>query len=355
MNKTLRILQVEDDPDDAMLVERALRPSEYALDFQRVETEAEMRAAFAEQWDIVIADYNLPLFSAPAALAVLKESGRDLPFIVVSGAIGEETAVALMRSGVHDYVMKENLARLMPVVERELRDAETRCRSTEAEAEKKIQEERLRASLIEKETLLREVHHRVKNNLQLVASLFNMQARRSDNPEVCAALGESRDRIQSMALIHERLYRSDSLGVVDFAAYMRMLIGELRSSYAESFEVAMELDVAKIPLAIDMAVPCGLIVNELVTNAIKYACAPGRHNTIRIRFAQTSGSYELEVGDDGPGIALEMENGRAGSLGLHLVQILAEQLQGELDICSSPQGTQVRLRFPAANKKEGPE
>jgi PAS domain S-box-containing protein len=134
MSRPLRVLIVEDHEADAALVVRALRQAGYDVDAQRVQTAAEMRAALeAHEWHVVIADYHLPQFDAPAALALLQETGLDLPFIVVSGTVGEDTVVAMMRAGAHDYLMKGNLARLAPAVERETRDAETRRQQREAE------------------------------------------------------------------------------------------------------------------------------------------------------------------------------------------------------------------------------
>ena len=128
MNRPLRILMIEDSEADTELVLRMLRRAGYEPSFQRVDTAESMKAALATaSWDIVLADYRMPQFSAPEALALLKESGLDLPFIVVSGGIGESTAVAAMKAGAHDYLMKDNLARLVPAIERELREAANRA------------------------------------------------------------------------------------------------------------------------------------------------------------------------------------------------------------------------------------
>ena len=142
----LRVLLVEDCEDDAALVRYALRRGGYDLTFARVETRAAMVDALAAQaWDIVIADHNMPCFSAPAALLTLQNSGLDLPFLIVSGSIGDEVAVEAMQAGAHDYIMKDNLARLVPAVARELRDVESRARRRQAERGLRASEERHRA------------------------------------------------------------------------------------------------------------------------------------------------------------------------------------------------------------------
>ncbi|MDZ4875453.1 MAG: Sensor histidine kinase RcsC [Chroococcidiopsis cubana SAG 39.79] len=145
MNLHLRILVVEDSEDDMLLMLRELRRSGHSVDYERVETAAQMQAALDRQsWDIVIADYTLPAFSAPDALKLLQSQQRNLPFIIVSGTIGEETAVAAMKAGAHDYITKGNLARLMPAVERELREAKERQKRHNAEQALRESEERFR-------------------------------------------------------------------------------------------------------------------------------------------------------------------------------------------------------------------
>ena len=145
-DKSLRVLIVEDSEDDALLLVRQLRQGGYRVEFERVETSGAMRAALeAQTWDLAIADYTLPQFSAPAALALLQSMGIDLPFIVVSGTIGENRAVAAMKSGAHDYLMKGNLARLLPAIERELREAKERQQRRLAEQALRRNEQQFRA------------------------------------------------------------------------------------------------------------------------------------------------------------------------------------------------------------------
>src|ERR687886_806308 len=146
MNRPLRVLLVEDSEDDAELLAYELECRGYDFVYERVDTAATMNAALdKEAWDIIIADYTLPSFSAPAALTLLQERGLDLPFIIVSGTIGEDIAVAAMKAGAHDYLMKGKLARLVPAVERELREAIGRCKRRKAEQAVRRNEERFRA------------------------------------------------------------------------------------------------------------------------------------------------------------------------------------------------------------------
>ena len=203
----------------------------YEVSSERVVNDRQMLAALAKQpWDLIIADYRLPDFDAPAALSLLHESGRDIPFIVVSGALGEELAVAIMRAGAQDYLLKADLARLAPAVEREIGDARTRRGRDLAERALNESEERFTVQgaaldrqtelLQQRETMLREIHHRVKNNMQVMSSLLSLQSRAASNPETSRMLEENQNRIQSMALLHELLYQSEDLAVVDFPKYL---------------------------------------------------------------------------------------------------------------------------------------
>jgi PAS domain S-box-containing protein len=148
MSELLRVLQIEDSESDAALIVRALEKARYQVEWERVEDAAGMRAALAERaWDVIISDYYVPQFGAPAALGILRESGLDIPFIVVSGRMGEDTAVEMMKAGAHDYLLKDKLARLAPAVERELRDAKSRRERRRAEEALAASEARFRALL----------------------------------------------------------------------------------------------------------------------------------------------------------------------------------------------------------------
>src|SRR3954451_14820241 len=145
MTTPLRVLLVEDDEGDAQLLNRYFERAGYRTFVHRVETEEEMRRALDQpdaEWDVVLADFNLPTFSAPAALRLLKRLGQDVPFIIMSGAVSEETAVQAMRAGAHDYVSKQNLARLVPAIEREMREARARRMKLDAEQALRTSQER---------------------------------------------------------------------------------------------------------------------------------------------------------------------------------------------------------------------
>ena len=342
MTPPLKILMVEDSASDAELIVRHLRRMDFDLTFERVDTARDMAAALvARDWDLVIADYNLPQFHAPEALSILQASGRDLPFIVVSGSMGEDTAVAMMKAGAHDYLMKDNLTRLGPAVLRELREANIR-------REQKINDAQIRASLQEKEFLLREIHHRVKNNLQVIASMLRMQAEQSADERLLVQFQAAQSRIKSMALVHEKLYRSTDFADINFAEYIRDIAAELIRVYSRE-GVTITTDIQEIRLGVDVAIPCGLIINELVSNALKHAFPGGMSGIVSISMRRDSPeNIVLKVEDNGVGIAEEFDPHRENTLGLTLVSILVQQIDGTIAIERS-HGTCFTIRFGHAS------
>ncbi len=340
MSVALRILIVEDSEKDAVLLLRQLRSGDHKITFERVDTPAAMLTALnTQKWDLIISDYFMPHFSAPAALKLLQESGLDLPFIIVSGAIGEETAVAAMKSGAHDYIMKGNLARLIPAIERELREAEVRLTRQQAE-------EQIKASLQEKEVLLKEIHHRVKNNMQIISSLLSLQANYLKDNRALEIFKVSQNRIETMALIHEKLYQSKDLARIDFADYVHELVVDLFSAYAvHSNGITLNINVEELFLSIDAAIPCGLIVNELVLNSLKYAFPAGRAGEICIELhSVTDNKLALIVSDNGVGFPKDLDFQNTTSLGLRLVNALTIQLEATIEL-NRDSGVEFKIVF----------
>ena len=217
--------------------------------------------------------------------------------------------------------------------------------------ERKMAEARIKASLTEKEVLLKEIHHRVKNNLQIISSLFDLQAGETADETVREMFRECRNRVHSMAMIHERLYSAEDLARIDIAHYLRTLTNDLVRSYAVSSpQMALRLEVDEVFLDVERAIPCGLIVNELVSNALKYAFGQGVGGEILVRLAPGSErELMLTVRDNGVGFPPEVDFRDTQSLGLRLVNSLVHQLAGEIDMPAG-EGTSFVIRFAA-----GPE
>jgi PAS domain S-box-containing protein len=213
--------------------------------------------------------------------------------------------------------------------------------------ERKKAEDQIAGSLHEKETLLKEIHHRVKNNLQIVSSLLDHQTQYIKDNNVIHIFKDSQNRIASMALVHEKLYQSKDLAKINFHDYINDLVANLFQSFAEnSGKIRLNLNIENIQLDIDFAIPCGLIINELVTNSLKYAFPEGRPGEIKIVFRKTDEDMlELIIGDNGIGIPSDLDFRKSGSMGLHLVTILAEnQLHGKINL-NRNEGTEFKIEF----------
>jgi two-component sensor histidine kinase len=199
--------------------------------------------------------------------------------------------------------------------------------------------------LAEKEVLLKEIHHRVKNNLQVVSSLLFLQAQRFNDPELQNCFLESQSRICSMALAHEQLYQSKNLYEISVKSYVESLVGQLEQVLqSPEQEVGCRLVVENVPLDIEKVVPCGLLVTELLSNAYKHAFVGGRSGQVTVSLQSENGQIELKVADDGIGLPEEFDHRQAKTLGLQLVSALVNQLGGELEV-ETDNGACFRVNF----------
>ena len=209
-----------------------------------------------------------------------------------------------------------------------------------------MDEQEIKKSLHEKEILLKEIHHRVKNNLQVIMSLLYLQSQNTEDRKVAELFLESRDRVQSMALVHEQMYQSRDLSNIAVEDYIQTLLQNLFQSYNAS-DINLEFEIGNIMLSIEQAVPCGLVVNELVTNSLKHAfqnySGPDK-KTIYVKFGNSNGKSLLEVSDNGSGLSADYDLEGAESLGLMLVNTLVDQLDGKIDIDTSS-GTRFLITF----------
>jgi PAS domain S-box-containing protein len=210
--------------------------------------------------------------------------------------------------------------------------------------ERKRVEQQMMSSLQEKEVLLKEIHHRVKNNLQIISSLLNLQSGKISGENPTHMFLESQDRIRSMALIHEKLYQARDMARVDFAEYVRSLTANLVRSYMSGHNVRVYVDIEGISLGIDTAIPCGLIINELVSNALKYAFPQDERGELHIGMCYDGNAYTLIVADNGVGLPRGFDFRETGTLGLQLVIMLVKQLDGMIDV-DTTNGTLIRITF----------
>jgi two-component sensor histidine kinase len=187
--------------------------------------------------------------------------------------------------------------------------------------------------LLEKDLLIKEVHHRVKNNLQIVSSLLKLQAAKSNNEEIKISLQEAHDRINSMALLHQMLYRNNEMTSLSFDAYLTSLINQISSSFSsEDKSIIIESNLIALELDLDTAIPLGLITNELLSNAYKHAFS-GKDGVVKIQLMKLAkNTYQLKIADNGKGLPDNFNDVITDSLGLDIVNILSDQISAELKV-----------------------
>lgn len=212
--------------------------------------------------------------------------------------------------------------------------------------ERKRDEQKLRDALQEKDVMLREIHHRVKNNMQVISSLLRLQARVIPDPAIQSALNASQERIRSMALIHEKLYKSENLSRINFGDYIRDLVNRLLfMAGGTAASVDFEIDADDVELDINQAIPCGLIVNEIVSNSLKHAFPDGRSGTVRVEMRKEEPSrLKLMIRDDGIGLPESLDIRNPSTLGLQIVSDLVGQLDGTMDV-ERREGTAFTIQF----------
>lgn len=269
---------------------------------------------------------------------------------LVTGLVSAATAVMLW------YIMPRLIA--LPSAEDLKSEVEYRRRLQElterdkSELEARVNERtaQLQLSLAEKEVLLREVHHRVKNNLQVISSLLKLQANTLNGSPACKLLLESEDRVRSIALVHEKLYRSESLSKVDFKSYIEELLRSLVAAHNVTGQVIdLKIEVDAVEFNIEKAIPCGLMINELVSNSLKHAFVNSPAGEIVVRLSKRDNSYLLVVKDTGVGLPNTVNVASPVTLGLKIVRTLATQLGAAVSV-SNNVGTAFEIRFDDVQK-----
>ena len=290
----------------------------------------EKRNYYNPSWGVYTLD-GVPYPAEDLPYAVVKRTGRPVSNVELKekmpdgGFLELSVSAAPLLSGTGDFMG------MVSIVE----DISGR-RKREAE---------VRASLAEKEVLLKEIHHRVKNNLQVVSSLLNLQARNFTDPLVLEAFRESRGRIKAMALVHEALYRSPDFTGIDFRKYFSMLVHSLFSTYNSTGQVSFSNQICECSLNVDTASALGLILNELISNSLKHAFKDERRGTLRVALFREKDGYCLEVQDDGPGLSAGFDLNNTHTLGMQLLASLTSQISGTVRVLPA-KGAHFIVSFP---------
>ena len=258
--------------------------------------------------------------------------------------------VLVLGLGYNRYRLRQRSARLLEAKQVEINHQNAFLQHVLEEKDHLLDEKE--GLLTEKEWMLREIHHRVKNNLQIISSLLRAQGAYLRDETALAAIRESQNRVHAMALIHQKLYQSEQLSMVQMADYIPEIVSYLLQAYDREPTVVAQLDVEPLELDIALTVPLGLILNEAITNALKYGLPAGRRGTLRVGLRTVAPrAYQLLVGDDGVGLPPNFDPNQSRTQGLSLIRGLSKQIRGELRI-SGPPGVQLSIQFsdlPAAD------
>ncbi len=301
--------------------------------------------------DLVITDMMMPVMNGLEMVKEIKKIAPDAKFVVMSAYSEKDSFVESIHLGVDGYLMKPVEAKkLLSLIDEFAGITLMKWELERKEKKRQEAEEYLKKSLEEKDVLLREVHHRVKNNMQIISSILSMQSRSIEDPRLQEILQESQNRIRSMALIHENLYNHKSLANIMFSTYVKSLCGNIARTYAnQQAHVQFDYKMDDAYLAMDIAIPCGLIINELISNSFKYAFVNQPNGVISILFEnKQDNSYVLTVADNGSGIPPEVNINKTKSLGMKIIRKLVQQIDGELQTDFS-NGTKFTIIFNTTN------
>jgi signal transduction histidine kinase len=358
MSKPLNVLLVEDSEKDALLVAHELRTHDFKLHLKRVQKQDGFLAALKEQsWDVIIADYSLPQFGAMAALKLLQKSELDLPFLIVSGAIGEETAVAAMKAGAHDYIMKDKLARLVPALEREMREAKMRQERREGEIELRNSRDQLRALAAklqsvreeERKLITRDIHDELGQALtgfkMDLAWMRNRLAKDdpSTHQQLLEKIAEMGALVDGTANIIRKLCTELRPGILDDLGLTAAIEWQAREfSKRTGIRCAVTTSADGVALDPDQTTAAFRIFQEILTNVARHAQA----SRVNVRLESNEKELLLEASDNGRGIR-ETEMDGTKSLGLVGMRERALLLGGALELRGVPgKGTTVTVRLP---------
>ena len=366
----INVLVVDDHPENLLALEAIL--DGLGQNIVKAHSGAEaLRCLLNQDFAVILLDVQMPDMDGfeTATLVRNRERSRHTPIIFLTAFSASDNLLFKGYSlGAVDYLFKPIQPEVLTVkvavfvdlfentVEIKRQAAQLEAINTELSElnkllkqeidERKRVEEKITSSLKDKEVLLKETHHRVKNNLQIISSLLNLQCRSIQDQQTFAIFKESQNRIETMALIHEQLYQSKELSEIDFAKYINSLASNLFSTYAVSAgTIALQINIHNVFLDIHTAILCGLLINELVSNSLKYAFPTDNKNEICIEMClHKEHSYTLTVRDNGVGFPKNLVFQNTKSIGLQLVNALTEQLEGSIELNNNI-GTEFKITF----------
>jgi two-component sensor histidine kinase len=342
------VLYIDDDPGIARLVQRHLQRAGFLVTLARTGDEG-LAMAQATCFDAIGLDHYMPGQDGLEVLEALRLLPNPPPVIFVTGAEEPRIAVTALKNGAADYVVKDVHGTFIELLAASISQEITRARLQReheaAEREVRLSRDRLAVLAAQQAVLLREVNHRVANSLQLIISLIEMQARRVADPVARQMLNQAAERVEAVTMVHRRLYTGDDVEFVEMDAYLEGLVDELeRATHAAdppggSHARRIELAADPIRVETDRAVPIGLMVNELVTNALKYAYPQDQPGQVRVELRRLADGLRLVVEDDGVGYPLAETTPRGSGLGSLIVGSMAQSLKATVELDRGHHGT----------------
>jgi two-component sensor histidine kinase len=312
------------------------------------ERKSKQLATLEIQYDTRHKQQNIDLLTKQAQLQQTRLRQREWQRNALLG--GAALLALLLGLGYNRYRLKQRSNQLLEAQKLEINQKNTSLERLVGEKLGLLDEKE--ELLVEKDWMLKEIHHRVKNNLQVISSLLNTQADYLRDPVALAALRESQNRVQAMALVHQKLYQSDSVALVNMQEYIQEITERLLESFDCLDTVCEHLDVAPVELNVALATPLGLILNEAITNVLKHAFPAHRKGTLHISLQpDATQGYVITIGDDGVGLPIDFNMARSQSLGLTMIKGLSKQLNGTLRIVSAEPGVLLTLHFQVMRKQ----
>lgn len=340
-----RLLYIEDDSSFARLAQKRLTRAGLAIDIAGTGGEGLSKLP-VKRYDGVVLDYHLPDGSSLGFLGAIKQFESDLPVIYVTGDDDARTAVAALKAGAADYVVKSLDEGFFELLAAAIRSA---IGNAELRKEKVRAEQAVVALSEQRAALLGEVNHRVANSLQLLVSMINLQLTATKDAAVKVALQDVAQRIGAIGSLHQRLYTSHDIRFVAIGEYVERLLEALRTSTVAPDHVVLELQAIPLDVATDKAVKLGIIVNELVTNALKYAFPNDGKGLIRVTVAAAEEHWhQLSIEDDGVGMTRQAQAIGSG-LGQRIVDIMVRGIGGRLEHIATDRGTKFQITFQAGS------
>ncbi|WP_114228574.1 MULTISPECIES: response regulator [Sphingomonas] len=341
MKQPRRILYIDDDPGLCRLVQKSFERQGHAVVTATSGDEGVARAREG-QFDVIAVDHYMPGQDGLETLAALQRLPDTPPIVYVTGSEESRVAVAALKAGAADYIVKSAGGDFVELLEQSFTGALAAVR---LQQDKAAAEQALKASNERLQTLLREVNHRVANSLQMVSAFVHMQARDVTNEAARDALRDTDSRIKAIAQVHRRLYTSDDVESVAMDEYLAAIVQELQDTWSTpAAPRPIRLEADKVMMKTDHAVSLGVIVNELVSNACKYAYRPEQAGEIRVKLAeQRPSGFRLEIEDDGVGMKAG-DKPKGSGLGSKIIQAMARSMSANFAYEAAPSGVRAVLQ-----------